>query len=111
MVEGSVTYDFTLRWFGTAFGLILLGSHNFMVTALAIGSCVKWPLGIVVCKLHTNNQQHNNVYPMSHMQCTMTRNLHICLKAQNILGVGLRPTHNLKIGLLGFIKFNPRTLC
>jgi hypothetical protein len=25
-----------------AFGHILLGSHNFMVTAL--GSCVKWPL-------------------------------------------------------------------
>ena len=27
---------------GTAFGHFLLGSHNFMVTAL--GSCVKWPL-------------------------------------------------------------------
>ena len=48
-----VTYDFTLHlrirdhttWFwrcvGTAFGHFLLGSHNFMVTAL--GSCVKWP--------------------------------------------------------------------
>ena len=29
---------------GTAFGHFLLGSHNFMVTAL--GSCVKWPLGV-----------------------------------------------------------------
>ena len=33
------------KWFGrcirTAFGHFLLGSHNFMVTAL--GSCVKWP--------------------------------------------------------------------
>jgi hypothetical protein len=53
MVEGPVTYGFTLYlrtcdhtiWFwrcvGTAFGHFLLGSHNFMVTAL--GSCVKWP--------------------------------------------------------------------
>ena len=49
-----VTNDFTLHlrvrdhttWFwrclGTVFGHFLLGSHNFMVTAL--GSCVKWPL-------------------------------------------------------------------
>ena len=38
---GSVT---TLHDFGgvLAFGYFLLGSHNFMVTAL--GSCVKWPL-------------------------------------------------------------------
>ena len=53
LVEGPVTYDFTLHlrvcdhttWFwrcvGTAFGHFLLGSHNFMVTAP--GSCVKWP--------------------------------------------------------------------
>jgi hypothetical protein len=50
---GPGTYDFTLHlrvrdhpaWFwrclGTAFGHFLLGSHNFMVTAL--DSCVKWP--------------------------------------------------------------------
>ena len=30
------------RCVGTAFGHVLLGSHNFMVTALR--SCVKWPL-------------------------------------------------------------------
>jgi hypothetical protein len=30
------------RWLGTAFGHFVLGSYNFMVTAL--GSCVKWPL-------------------------------------------------------------------
>ena len=53
LVEGMATYDFTLHlrisdhttWFwrcvGTTFGHFLLGSHNFMVTAL--GSCVKWP--------------------------------------------------------------------
>ena len=53
LVEGSVTYDFTLHlrirdhttWFwrclGTAFENFLLDSHNFMVTAL--GSCVKRP--------------------------------------------------------------------
>jgi hypothetical protein len=51
LVEGPVIYEFTLHvriydpstwWFwrciGTAFGHFLLGSHNFMVTAL--GSCV-----------------------------------------------------------------------
>jgi hypothetical protein len=49
-----VTFDFTLhlrvrdhtirfwRCLGTTFGHFLLGSHNFMVTAL--GSCVKQPL-------------------------------------------------------------------
>ena len=54
MVEGPVTYDFTLHlrihdhttWFWrcveTAFGHYLLGSQNFMVTALS--SCVKWPI-------------------------------------------------------------------
>jgi hypothetical protein len=55
LVEGMVTYDFTLHsrgpvttlhefggCVGTAFGHFLLGSHNFMVTVL--GSCVKWPL-------------------------------------------------------------------
>ena len=31
-----------LEVFGTAFGHFLVGSHNFMITAL--GSCVKWPL-------------------------------------------------------------------
>ena len=36
---GTVT---TLHDLGTAFEHFLLGSHNFMVTAL--GSCVKWPL-------------------------------------------------------------------
>ena len=53
LVEGLVTYDFTLhlrardhttlfwRRVRTAFGHVLLGSHNFMVTAL--GSCAKWP--------------------------------------------------------------------
>ena len=53
VVEGPVIYDFTLhlrvrdhttqfwRCVGTAFGHILLGSHNFMV--MAVGSCVKWP--------------------------------------------------------------------
>jgi hypothetical protein len=53
LVEGPITYDFTLHlrvrdhttWFwrcpGTAFGHFPLGPHNFMVTAL--GSCVKWP--------------------------------------------------------------------
>ena len=58
---GPVTYDFTLHlrirdhttwvWkcFETAFGHFLLGSHNFMVTAL--GSCVKWPLVKWVSKL------------------------------------------------------------
>jgi hypothetical protein len=53
--EGPVTYDFTphsrvrdhttwcWRCVGTtAFGHFLLGSQNFIVTAL--GSCVKWPL-------------------------------------------------------------------
>jgi hypothetical protein len=51
LVEDPVTYDFTLqlrvydhttyfwRCVGTAFQDFLLGSHNFMVTAL--GSCVK----------------------------------------------------------------------
>ena len=51
LVEGLVTYDFTLHlrvcdhttWFwgclGTTFGHFLLGSHNFMV--IALGSCVK----------------------------------------------------------------------
>ena len=51
MVEGPVTCDSTKhlrirdhttrswRYVGTAFGHVLLGSHNFMVTAL--GSCVK----------------------------------------------------------------------
>jgi hypothetical protein len=54
-LRGPVTYDFTLhlrardhtKWFwrcvGAAVGHFLLGSHNFMVTAL--GSCVKWPFG------------------------------------------------------------------
>jgi hypothetical protein len=39
---GSVTtlHDFT-ECLGMAFGHFLVGSHNFMVTAL--GSCVKWP--------------------------------------------------------------------
>ena len=53
LVEGPVTYDFTLclrardhtTWFWKcleiAFGHFLLGSHNSMVKAL--GSCVKWP--------------------------------------------------------------------
>ena len=40
---GSMTHT---TWFwrclGTAFGYFLLGSHNFMVTAL--GPCAKWPL-------------------------------------------------------------------
>ena len=52
-LRAPVTYDFTLNlrvhdhttWFwrcvGTSFRHFLLGSHNFMVTAL--GSCVKWP--------------------------------------------------------------------
>ncbi len=52
-IEDLVTYDFTLHsrvhdhtiWFwrcvGMAFGHLLLGSHNFMVTTL--GSSVKWP--------------------------------------------------------------------
>ena len=52
LVENPITYDFTLhlrvrnhtlhdfwRCLGTTFGHLLLGSHNFMVTAL--GSCVK----------------------------------------------------------------------
>ena len=52
MVGGAVTCDFTLHLresvttlydFGTAVGHFLLGSHNFMVTAL--GLCAKWPLG------------------------------------------------------------------
>ena len=55
LVEDLVKYDFTLHlrahdhtmWFweclGTIFGTFLLGSHNFMITAL--GLCVKWPLG------------------------------------------------------------------
>ena len=54
LVEGPVTYDFTLhlrvddhsyiwRCLGTAFGHFLLGSQNFMV--IVLGSCVKWPLG------------------------------------------------------------------
>ena len=38
----------TLHGFGSVllrhFGHFLLGSHKFMVTAL--GSCVKWPLGM-----------------------------------------------------------------
>ena len=54
-MEGLVTYDFTLhlrihdhttwiwRCVGIGFGHFLLGSQNFMVTAL--GSCMKWPLG------------------------------------------------------------------
>ena len=33
---------------GTAFEHFLLGSHNFMVTAL--GSCVKWPLVVLFLK-------------------------------------------------------------
>ena len=53
---GPVTYDFTLylkvrdhtTWFwrclGMAIGHFVLGSHNFIVTAL--GSCVKWPIGV-----------------------------------------------------------------
>ena len=48
LVEGPITHDFTLHlrirdhttWFwrcvGTAFGHFLLGSHNFMVTALGL---------------------------------------------------------------------------
>ena len=67
LVEGPVTYAFTLHlrvhdhttWFwrclGTTFGHILLGSHNFMVTAL--GSSVKWPLG----QLPHLGEQFNNV--------------------------------------------------
>ena len=63
LVEGSVTYDFTLHlktydhttWFwrcvGTAFGQFLLGSHYFMVTAF--GSCVKWPW--------RTNKQHRTI--------------------------------------------------
>ena len=49
--QSRMTSHYILRvrdhttWFwrcvGTAFGHFLLGSHNFMVTAL--GSCVKWP--------------------------------------------------------------------
>jgi len=54
LVEGTITYDFTLHLgpvttlhdFGkclrTAFGHFLLGSHNFMGTAL--GTCMRWPL-------------------------------------------------------------------
>ena len=53
LVEGLITYDFTLplragdhtTWFWTCLGdglwTLLLGSHNFMI--MAIGSCVKWP--------------------------------------------------------------------
>ena len=52
LVEGPVTYDFTLhfrvcdhttwlwRCLGTAFELFPLDSHNFMV--MALGLCVKW---------------------------------------------------------------------
>ena len=51
LVEGPVTYDYTVhlrvrdhttcfwRCLGTAFGHLLLSSHNFMV--MALGSCVK----------------------------------------------------------------------
>jgi hypothetical protein len=66
MVEGLVAYDFTLhlrvrdhiawcwRWVGMAFRHFLLGSHNFMVTALGswgsvatlhnVGGELGWPL-------------------------------------------------------------------
>ena len=39
------------RFLGTAFGHFLLGSHNFMVTAL--GSCMKWPLDSIHSELWT----------------------------------------------------------
>ena len=43
----------TLRDFGSVLGQplghFLLGSHNFMVTALV--SCVKWPLGSVTLEI------------------------------------------------------------
>ena len=59
LVEGPVTYGFTLnlrvcdhttrfwRCAGMAFGHFLLGSHNVMV--MALGSCVKWPLLMMIC--------------------------------------------------------------
>ena len=61
LVEGLVTYDFTLhlrirdhttwRCVGTALGHFLLGSHNFTVTAL--GSCVEVAL-IYICQWHVH---------------------------------------------------------
>jgi hypothetical protein len=44
-LEGPWPHPWCWRCVGTAFGRFLLGSHNFMVTAL--GSCVKWPLGLL----------------------------------------------------------------
>jgi hypothetical protein len=46
--RSHMTSHYTWGWFwrcvGMAFGHFLLGSHNFMVTAL--GSCVKWTLDV-----------------------------------------------------------------
>ena len=75
MVEGPVTYDFTLHlrvhdrttWFwrclGTVFGHFLLGSHNFMVAAL--GLCVKWPLIVEFGFLGKVFSYSANSYPSS----------------------------------------------
>ena len=44
-IEGPWPHTWCWRRFGMAFGHFLLGSHNFMVTAL--GSSVKWPLVLI----------------------------------------------------------------
>jgi hypothetical protein len=40
--ESVTTLHDVGRWFGTAFGHFLLGSHS--ITVMALGLCVKWPL-------------------------------------------------------------------
>jgi hypothetical protein len=49
---GHIWFHTTRLWrcLGIAFGHFLLGSHNFMVTAL--GSCAKWPLGQICFMKH-----------------------------------------------------------
>jgi hypothetical protein len=49
MRESVTTLHDFWRCVGTTFGHFLLGSHNFVVTAL--GSCVKWPLESVTLNI------------------------------------------------------------
>ena len=48
------------RCLGTAFGHLLLGSHNLMVTAL--GSCVKWSLGPILTRAHVGTPMYLNKF-------------------------------------------------
>jgi hypothetical protein len=104
LVEGMVTYDFTLHlricdhttWFWrcvrTASAHFLLSFHNFMVTTL--GSCVKWPLVsydiLCRCGSFSNDISYEEV--------------HMCHHAWSWLKFGRNPCKLLKQSLVYFVS-------